>query len=138
MKIKPKAEAIKDKEKVVAGTFNLLRSRAIGRIVARVERIWIPFLTGVLDGGVERGYCTANIDTELGIWTITGGTGAPPQAISSLGTLAAAGRSRGSWIRTRGDGIDGLFPPSICPSFSTSNPQTKEQQFSAGGQLLNW
>jgi hypothetical protein len=31
-----------------------------------------------------------------------------------------------------------LHSQRISSPFSTSNPQIKEQQFSAGGQLLNW
>jgi hypothetical protein len=80
----------------------------------------------VLDGEVGRRYFTANIGTELGMSTITGGTG------------AAAGRSRGGWVQTLDERAGGFFPQRISSSFSTSNPQIKQQQLSAGGQLLNW
>lgn len=93
------------------------------------------FHTTVLDGGVERRYFTANIDTELGIWTITGGA----RGLRREGCAAAWVRTRGGW----GDVLPQLSncvlrQLSNCDLFSTSNPQTKEQQFSAGGQLLNW
>jgi hypothetical protein len=80
----------------------------------------------VLDGAVERGYCTANIGNLLGISAITGGTG------------PAAGKERGGLVRDRDGQADGDVPQSIWTYFSTSNPQVKSTAVSAGGQFLNW
>ena len=91
-----------------------------------VERIWIPFVTTVLDAGGDRRYCTANIGTLLRISAITGGTG------------AAAGSRRGGQVRGRDGGADVAFLHSISTRFSTSNPQINERQFSAGGQHITW
>src|SRR5580698_7382641 len=90
-----------------------------------MERVEYSFHTRVLDGGCGRGYCTANIDTELGIWTIRGVTG------------VAAGRFRGGQFGTRGGRVDVPLPHSTCyvfasstyRSFYTSNPQTNYSSF---------
>ena len=94
----------------------------------------------VLDGAVERGYCTANIGTLLGISAITGGTGPLPQAAGGLGTPGgpAAGKERGGLVRDRDGRAGGDVPQSIWTYFSTSNPQMKSTAVSAGGQFLNW
>ena len=98
-----------------------------------MERVEYSFHTRVLDGGCGRGYCTANIDTELGIWTITGGTG------------AAAGRFRGGQFRTRGGRVDVpsrtapvTYLPAAPIGLFTHLILRQTTAASAGGQLINW
>jgi hypothetical protein len=84
------------------------------------------FHTMVLDGGGRRRYFTANIGKRLGISTNPGGTG------------TAAGNGRGGQVRNREGCADDAPPHGIWIPFSTSNPQSKQRQVTAGGQVPTW